>query len=186
MFIGTIEVWVDGETSAESRYIMDTVLNHLPDPMRHECMYDFQVFTNELGSGVYSTFDEFGNYVYAYQKSPRLEHKRPGGFLLNIFGDNFGSYKDPLHILIKWLTRLAKRVYVEGGVFRFFDEVFSEDGDYVLRLDDRWSGIYQSDGWVNRLLRPRYKDLIEVRQSKGMKIYDYNPLYNEIHKDGGR
>lgn len=116
---GTIEVRPMGRTQAEKRYILDTVLEHLPLVTGSE--RDMNVYIiQKNGHNSSSSCDEFGdvtnNLVDWYgQKNQRRGWLRTqdeyilvvnGAFRDRMFDQTFKEFQ-------KWLCRLAKRISVE-------------------------------------------------------------------------
>lgn len=112
---GTITVSPMGRTQAEKRYILDTVLNHLPNVTGSECDMHIEVI-EEKGFSSSSSHDEYGqmtdNLIDRYG-----QRNRNGWLEVN---DNYiivvyGSFRDRMFDQTykefqNWLCRLSKRV----------------------------------------------------------------------------
>ena len=116
--LGVVDVDVPGRTQAECKYIVDTVLDHLPLVTGSEgCMTAHVV--QKAGYNSSSSHDEFGertnNLVDYYgDKTRRHGFRRwQSHYLVVIEGDlRDRGFNQTKHELIKWLCRLAKRLMV--------------------------------------------------------------------------
>lgn len=116
---GTITVSPMGRTQAEKRYILDTVLEHLPLVTGSERDMDVYVIQKN-GESSSSSCDEFGdvtnNLVDSYGRKSRLNGSLRiqdeyilvvnGTFRNRMFEQTYKEFQ-------KWLCRLAKRIDVE-------------------------------------------------------------------------
>lgn len=118
---GTIEVCPMGRTQAEKRYILETVLDHLPVVTGSE--RDMHVYIiQKNGYNGCSSYDEFGvrtnNLRMRNANGPR-DRKRgwlhtQDTYILVVNGSlRDRVFSDTYHEFQKWLCRLAKRVQVE-------------------------------------------------------------------------
>ena len=140
---GTICINIYGDTSAENRYILETVINHLPPVKGSE--YNMGVYIVPLkGYGLSEvTDDEFGNYLYNmrkernYEKRMLLQH----GFMVVLEGALRDTYfEETLKATTKFLCRLAKRVGVEDILVKVTDDLnksyIFNNTKYFLDLQD--------------------------------------------------
>lgn len=120
---GIISVSVPGRSDAECRYIIETVLNHLPRVSGSEADLDFY-YIRENGydsSSNVDEFDEFSNLLDVHVWPKMMErgmHTVQHRYIIVFNGrlrDRFfdETFKD----VIKWFTRLAKRIYVDTADF---------------------------------------------------------------------
>lgn len=148
---GVIDVSPMGRTPAEQRYILETVLNHLPIVSGSERCMSVEII--DVGCRGSSSYDEFGQH-YA---RPNLK----GEWCRSIDSDT--EYKlvvtgrlrdryfsDTCKEFLKWLTRLAKRVWVTGVLARI-------TGDEIGHEWENKNAIFDyPDGLHDLLERPSY------------------------------
>lgn len=116
---GTIKVSPLGRTQAEKRYILETVLNHLPLVTGSERDMDIHI-VQPNGHNNSSSFDEFGdvtnNLVDRYGQKSRSRGwlKTQDEYILVVDGAlRDREFSDTYREFQKWLCRLAKRVMIE-------------------------------------------------------------------------
>lgn len=155
---GVIGVSPMGRTPAESRYILETVLDHLPIVWGSErCM---AVDIIDMGSMSNSSHSEFGE---RYEK-PNLDGtwKDFGGF---DGGHNYKlvltahlrdtEFKETYYGLQKWLCRLAKRIHVKNVLVKVsgweHQEIIATSPDWNPYVDmfehPSWSGELNDEGY---------------------------------------
>ena len=117
--IGTIRVSVPGRTSAETKYILEMILYHLPQVTGSENDMDISILLSDY-SYISDDEDEFGN---------RTETVKCNGFRINtdyllVLEGNLRdrTFDRTKRDFIKWLYRLAKRIEV---------------GDICVKISDR-------------------------------------------------
>lgn len=116
--VGTITVSPMGRTQAEKRYILETVLDHLPRVTGSERDMNIHI-VQKAGFDSASSCDEFGMVTNNLKDSYGDRSRRRGWlhtqneYILVVegnFRDRF--FNDTYREFIKWLCRLAKRVDV--------------------------------------------------------------------------
>lgn len=137
---GTIEVEVFGRTQAESRYILESVLDHLPRVTGSEG--DMNVYiTQEAGYTHYSSVDEFGLCTnnlkddYGDKTRQRGWLRTQSKYMLTVEGDlRDREFEETKREFMKWICRLAKRLMVNWVVVKIkaYDQalVISNAGPY--------------------------------------------------------
>lgn len=153
---GMIEVCVRGRTQPEIRYILETVLDHLPRVTGSEGDMNVHI-VQEKGHNVSSDCDEFGqttnNLTDLYgQKTYKHGYLfTQDAYVVVVEGD----FRDRMFETTKrefanWLCRLAKRVYVENICVKIFDDY----GKNIVVSDEKPYGeMYESyDNWTNYLM----------------------------------
>lgn len=116
---GTVTVHPMGRTQAEKRYILDTVLNHLPIVSGSE--KDMNVYViQKNGYNSSSSCDEFGevtnNLINSYGAKSRSTGwlQTQDEYILVVDGAlRDREFEQTYREFIKWLCRLAKRISVE-------------------------------------------------------------------------
>lgn len=111
---GTIEVHPMGRTQAEKRYILETVLDHLPYVTGSE--RDMNVYIIQKNgynsSSSHTEFGVYGGYLGWSKKNLSLETQDEYILVVNgAFRDR--EFEQTYREFQKWLCRLAKRVVVE-------------------------------------------------------------------------
>lgn len=105
---GVIEVTPYGRTQAECRYILETVLAHLPEVTGSE----ENMYTHLIQCGGYNiscSHNEFSEWV----KDGWIEYQN--SYMITIEGHfRDREFEETYRAFIKWLTRLAKRVWVNS------------------------------------------------------------------------
>lgn len=148
---GTITVSLIGRTQAEKRYILETVLNHLPLVTGSERDMDVYIIQKN-GTDSASCYDEYGqmsnNLVDDYG-----HHNRNGWLNVQqnyILAVN-GSFRDrhfdeTFREFMKWLCRLSKRVWVRDVLVR----INGYDKQYVINefdYDSPYSNMEEYPSW---------------------------------------
>ena len=149
---GTVTVRPMGRTQAEKRYILDTVLEHLPLVTGSERDMDVYVIQKN-GESSSCSCDEFGestnNLVDRYgNKSRRSGWLRTqdeyilvvdGSFRDRMFEQTFKEFQ-------KWLCRLSKRISVEDVLVEVkgYEEKVS-----IRNTNDVYGRMFESPTWCN-------------------------------------
>lgn len=145
---GTITVCPMGRTQAEKRYILETVLEHLPIVSGSE--EDMNIYIiQKNGYNSLSSVDEFGestnNLKDSYGRKGWLETQNEyilvadGALRDRMFEDTFLEFQ-------KWLCRLAKRIGVENiqvKIKGYEKEVFITDSR-------PYENMFEDASWVNK------------------------------------
>lgn len=111
---GIINVSAFGRTSYESRYILDTVLDHLPAVWGSEGNMKVYVVTPDYYR-MSSSHDEFGNPYWKMENHEGNCMEINNDYILVVRGDlrdteYFTTYRN----FQKWLCRLSKRIFVDA------------------------------------------------------------------------
>jgi len=131
---GTIEVQPMGRTQAEKRYILETVLNHLPLVTGSEG--DMNVYIiQKNGTNSSRSCDEYGEMTNNLTDSYGCHNQKRGWLRVQ---DNYilvvnGAFRDrefseTFREFMNWLCRLAKRVSIEDILVR----ICGYDKEYVI------------------------------------------------------
>lgn len=171
---GSITVSPLGRTQAEKRYILETVLNHLPLVTGSEGDMDVYIIQKN-GTNSSSSCDEYGqisnNLIDEYgchsRKNGWLEIQEEYILVVN------GSLRDrhfdeTFREFMKWLCRLSKRVWVKDVLVRIngynkqyvINESDNFDSPYS-NMNEEYSWSKESDGephWCEHLMWERAKN----------------------------
>ena len=157
---GVVSVYVMGRTQPENRYILETVLEHLPK------IQDADIYViQKNGCSSSSSHDEFDNYSNL--------GKGYGGYfdiqseyLLVIDGSlNGRTFDEVVKEFMKWICRLAKRVGVEDCLVKISDYEKFTTINYNIAFEKMWedSSMYDNDtegaeNWCDYLMWKYPKD----------------------------
>lgn len=176
---GTITVSPMGRTQAEKRYILDTVLAHLPIVSGSEKDMDVYVIQKNGHNGS-SSCDEFGYITNNLLDDCGRKSRKRGWlrtqdeYILVVDAELRGKeFEQVYRQFIKWLIRLGKRVMIEDILVQIKDyykstiikdyRVQNEKYSYqnvFLNLFEGTSWV-KEDGevnWCEYMLYPRAKD----------------------------
>lgn len=153
---GTVTVQPLGRTQAEKRYILDTVLSHLPKVTGSEKNMNIYIIQKN-GYNSSSSHDEFGQwsnlgngrYDHSFEIQDEYILVVDGSFRDRVFEETYREF-------MKWLCRLAKRVMVEDVLV----EVKGYNKSTVIRNTEiqrkkySWhkvfDGMFEDPSWCNK------------------------------------
>src|SRR5574344_882224 len=175
---GIITVRPMGRTQAEKRYILDTVLEHLPIVTGSE--RDMNVYViQKNGDSSSSSCDEFGevtnNLVDSYGNKSRKRGwlRTQDEYILVVDG----SFRDRMfdqtfREFMKWLCRLGKRVDIEDVLV----EVKGYDKSTVVRnyniqrkkysYRKVFDGLFENPSWCNDTGEPNWCEFMMYDRTK--------------------
>ena len=171
---GTITVEPMGRTQAEKRYILETVLNHLPIVTGSEKDMEVHIVQKD-GHNSSSSCDEYGDHtnnlidIYGCHDYRRGWLKTQRTYILTVSASlRDRMFNQTFKELNKWLNRLAKRVTITDILVRIHDyekEYLFNDRCSVVSpyyMMHEWpSWCKESDGepcWCEHLMWDRAKD----------------------------
>lgn len=170
---GTIEVRPMGRTQAEKRYILDTVLSHLPLVTGSEKDMDVYIIQKN-GTNSSSSCDEYGectnNLIDSYggHSSSQGWLRVQDEYILVVNGSfRDRKFNETFREFMKWICRLSKRVSVSDLLVRIHDYEKSyvlenhniSDSPYYA-MDELPSWCEESNGepcWAEHLMWDRAK-----------------------------
>lgn len=139
---GTITVTPLGRTQPEKRYVLDTVLDHLPAVTGSEGNMNIHII-QKAGHDMSSSRNEFDEWVgYRDHHDPwmRIQSKYMLVLEANLRDRTFDQTKMELN---KWLNRLAKRVGVEEILVR----LSGYDKEMIIRNAEPYSQMEEWPSW---------------------------------------
>ena len=188
---GVITVSPMGRTQAEKRYILETVLDHLPvvsgseaDMYVHivqKAGYDCSSSHNELGESMYQrktanaswrdrSFKTQSQYMLVVEASLR---------------DRF--FEQTLAEFNKWLVRLAKRVGMDGILVsvKGYNSKNYERKEYIFKDHKPYDAMFEAPSWNNETGEPNWCEYLMWDSAKNanypMKLmYKY---YDDAEND---
>lgn len=119
---GILSVNIYGRTQAECKYIIETVLEHLPK------IYGMNTYiVQEKGCNTSCTHNEFGEFIKDGW------HEYQSNYFIVIDGDfRHTEFDEAYRNFMRWVTRLAKRVTVQSCVVKIWQEWGKE---YIIDKD---------------------------------------------------
>lgn len=162
---GTIVVSPTGRTQAEKRYVLDTVLDHLPRVSGSEKDMDIYII-QKSGYNSSVSCDEFGentnNLVDSYGNKSRKRGwlRMQDEYILVVDGSlRDREFEETFRAFQKWLIRLAKRLSVQSVFVKIHDydkSTLIQDNKYYWNLFEYPKGsLGNIDGepaWYDYLL----------------------------------
>ena len=150
---GTITVKPMGRTQAEKRYILDTVLSHLPLVTGSE--RDMEVYTiQKNGTNSSSSCDEYGERTnnltdfYGNHDQKRGWLRVQDEYILVVNGAfRDREFNETFREFMKWLCRLSKRVPVYDVLVRIYDYYKSYVIDNYNISDSPYSAMNEWPSW---------------------------------------
>ena len=190
---GTITVSPMGRTQAEKRYILETVLEHLPIVTGSERDMSVHIVQKaEYNSS--SSCDEFGmvtnNLQDDYGQRSRGGWQRTQNEYILVVEGNFRDrfFDDTYKEFIKWLCRLAKRVFIKSVLVNIDSD---DKGSHIICENDSYHNAYaemfenpswfwnnkdKTSNWCEYLMWDRHKE----SDMPAKLVYKY---YNDTEND---
>ncbi len=185
--LGVVDVEVPGRTQAECRYIVDTVLEHLPLVTGSEgCMnahaiqkdgHDFSSTHDEFSMRTNNLMDDYGERTRRYGFLQVQSH-----YMIVIEGSlRDRMFERTKRELIKWLCRLSKRLMV----YNMSITLTSDDHKgLILTNKPAYSDMYEwEDGsrWTDYLMwEPDQDGCMPLKLVN--KYYDDEEVRNELKR----
>ena len=146
---GSILVDVPGRSQPEIQYIISSILEHLPRVTGSEG--DMEVYLQRRdGHNCSSSCDEYGNRTnnlkdwYGYKSRDGVLSTQSEYIITVRAGLRDRVFKQTRTEFMKWLTRLAKRVWVQDVLVR----IESDLGESItLNLPDGMYEVFESPSW---------------------------------------
>ena len=174
---GTITVDAIGRTQAEKRYILETVLDHLPLVTGSEKDMNVHII-QKAGHNCSCSHNEFGEWD-GYRKRKSLSTETQSKYILVVEG----AFRDRMleqtyREFQKWLCRLAKRVEVNDVLV----EIRGYEKSVIIRNPEiqrknNWDTVYgqmmEEPSWCNNTGEPTW---CEYLMWKKMDNCDYPRL----------
>ena len=173
---GVVEVTPLGRTQAEKRYILETILNHLPRVTGSEG--DMEVHIIQLnGHNSSSSCDEYGDQTnnlvdsFGYKSQRRGWLQVQDNYVLMLNGSlRDRTFEETFKEFMKWLCRLSKRTTLRNILVRVYDY----EKSYLIDVNgsQMWDSVFykmfewpswckDSDGeptWCEHLMWDRMKN----------------------------
>ena len=184
--LGVIEVIAPGRTQAECRYLVDTVLDHMPLVTGSEGCTHAQAIQRD-GYNSSSSHDEFcmktNNLTDYYGDKSRRRGflQTQTNYLIVIDGSlRDRMFNETKHELMKWLCRLAKRLIVHNISIT----LAGDTGHLVITDPEPYFEMYECDDelcWTDYLMweRDPYSGLPLQLSSK---YYDDEEIKSELKR----
>lgn len=139
---GTIVVSPLGRTQPEIRYILDTVLEHLPLVTGSE--RDMNVYVVEkAGNNSSCSHNEFGECV-SYMRKKYDPTKIQTDYILVVDGSlRDRQFEQTYKEFQKWICRLAKRVHVQNVLI----SIKGYDKCATIQDDEKYYNMFEAPSW---------------------------------------
>lgn len=141
---GTITVAPMGRTQAEKRYILETVLDHLPRVTGSEGDMDVYIIQKK-GFDCGSSHTEFGEWG-GYKNWKTLSTEMQSEYILVVNGSlRDRQFTQTFREFIKWIVRLGKRIGIEDVLVEIKDDVKS-----TIIKNSNFDDLFEEPSWYNR------------------------------------
>ena len=178
---GTMTVSPMGRTQAEKRYILETVLNHLPNVTGSE--RDMQVYiVQKNGTNSSCSCDEFGyqtdNLIDRYgQRSFKNGWLRTQEEYILVVDGSFRDrfYKTTYREFQNWICRLAKRVSIKNVLVEISGYGENEH-EIITNKNDRYGKMFEYPSWSNDDEEPTWCEYLMPLLNKDTRlpvVYQY-------------
>ena len=175
---GTVTVMPMGRTQAEKRYILETVLNHLPIVTGSEANMNVYVIQKNGNNGS-SSCDEFGEVTnnlvdnYGNKSRKRGWMRTQDEYILVVEGSLRDRMFDQTYKeFMKWLCRLGKRVSIEDVLV----EVKGHNKSTIIRNTNiqkekyswkkSFSQLFEDPTWCNDTGEPNWCEFMMYDRAK--------------------
>lgn len=154
-----------GRSQAEKRYILDTVIAHLPKVTGNET--DMNVYViQKAGTNCSDTHDEFGQRSnLGNGKGDRFPTFETQSQYLIIVNGNFRGRTIPETVreFTKWLCRLAKRIWVDDIIVEITDKF---GGKYIFDDSEPYLAMHENPSWCNDSGEPNWCEFLMWDRAK--------------------
>lgn len=190
---GTIIVSPMGRTQSEKRYVLDTVLEHLPRVTGSEG--DMNVYViQKNGYNCSSSCDEFGqvtnNLIGRYGSKSRNGWLNVQDEYIIVVNASLRDreFDQTYREFIKWIVRFGKRVSIKDVLVEIkgYDKSSIVRNDYVKNKKRSWEkvfdGIFEEPTWVNKGGEPNWCEFMlwdRVKNSSYPMLLGYKYFADE-------
>lgn len=148
---GVVEVSPAGRTQHENDYVLNTILDHLPLVTGSEKDMTVHV-VRKSGHNYASSHDEFGMKTnngidsYGFKSRRHGSYEYQDRYMLVLDADlRDRMFEETKKEFLKWLTRLAKRIYVHDIVVKLYQDCGKK---MILDDPDKWTDLFEWPSWV--------------------------------------
>lgn len=178
---GVITVSPLGRSQPEKKYILDTVLQHLPKVTGSDTKMNVYVIQKN-GYDTSTTHDEFGQWSnLGNDIEHRHSFKTQSRYLLVVEGDfRDRLFHQTLREFNEWLCRLAKRILVVNIVVELTGELQS----YMFNNYQPYYQMWEESTWLDEDKEPNWCEaLMWDEANSGMPIMLEYKYYNNKDND---
>ena len=168
---GIIKVEPLGRTQPEKRYILETVLSHLPKVTGSE--RDMSVYINQLdGHNFSSNADEFGQFSNLgnapYWRGGRASFETQDTYLITVNASlRDREFDRTLKEFQNWLCRLSKRVTVEDVLVKIEDRC----KDIIIQnTNETYTNMFEDCSWINNTGEPNWSEYLMWERAKDSRF----------------
>ena len=175
---GTITVSPMGRTQPEKRYILDTVLSHLPRVMGSEGDMDVYVMQKNGHNNLYSC-DEFGEVTnnltdyYGNKSRKRGWFETQDDYILVVDGAlRDREFDHTYREFMKWIVRLGKRIEIKNILVEVkgYDRYSIIKNEYVQNrkylYQNVFSNLFENPSWCNETGEPTWTEYLMWDRAK--------------------
>ena len=149
---GTIRVEPAGETQAQKRYILETILNHLPRVTGSEGDMEIHIIQEE-GYNCSKSCDEYGEStnnlisVYGYKTNRGWLKVQDDYDLVVHAALRDRHFEETYREFMTWLCRLAKRIHIDDILVRISGYDKSVVIDDSMDVESPYYEMYEWPSW---------------------------------------
>lgn len=154
---GTILVNPLGDSQPEKRYILEMILRHLPKLDGYVYVVPAKGFESS------QNFDDFGCQSNLLSSFEDKLLKQQDTYILVVdchIGE--GEFSEIVRCFMKWLCRLAKRIFISYITIRIEDD----DRDYIFTDDSALRRLYEWPSWANNERKPSWGEAFMYERAK--------------------
>lgn len=167
---GVITVTPIGETQPQKRYILDTILAHLPMVTGSERNMHVHV-VQKHGTDCSSSHNEFGESMWYRRNADCDGSMRTQSEYLLVLEGNLRDrmFEETQREMNKWLNRLAKRVCVEDIMLRLdgYSAKTGEKKSLTIGNPDQYRDMFESPSWVDERGEPTWAEYMLYDRARG-------------------
>lgn len=186
---GAITVSPPGLTQAHKAYVLDTILAHLPQVTGSE--ENMQTYVTQCNG--YDASDGCDEFMTPYQFSPKATYKDRGlmhlqsHYLITVRGQLRDRHVELTHReLLRWLVRLAKRVYVDEVTVSVYGDALGHCTRPMIITNDKrkFSALHEWSPCDEDDTPPAWADfMMWERDESGLPLELAYKYYNDADLD---
>lgn len=179
---GVITVFPLGRTQAEKRYILDTVLDHLPKVTGSE--RDMNTYLiQKSGYNSSCSHDEFGQYSnlgneYRWNSGHPSFGTQDEYMIVVDASLRDREFEETLKEFNNWLCRLAKRVEIEDILVK----VKGYEKEHIFKEREPYEKMFENPSWCNKTGEPTWCEFMLYDRAKNSDypmLLDYKYFADE-------
>lgn len=138
---GVVKVDVVGYTQKHKDYILDMVLKHLPKVTGSEGNMEIYI-TQRQEYNMFTNHDEFDTFIQEYPHDMEMQSQ----YMITVCGSlRDRKFSQTYREVVRWLTRLSKRIDVEDVLIKVYDPY--ENESIITDKNNTFSDMYEWGSW---------------------------------------